>query len=183
MRARVGPQHIARMTVAVHSQHANIAGALECALHAFEREIHHGLPRCAHVVRHEAVRQQEVARLVAEGVDVERGTFGVVLRLPDRMDAADKTPQPFERIAPVEIRRAAAAPFEDRETETVEGMQRAAFESTRAAPPESRARRDRRRRRVLREWRRRSSARADRTWRPPAGRLPRRPGTRGSRSC
>src|SRR5579864_9283673 len=131
MRTRVGPQHIARMTIAVHSQHANIAGTLEGALDAFKREIHHGLPGGAYIVRHKVVRQQEVARLVAERVDVERRAFGVVLRLSNRMDATDETPQPFERIAPVQIGRTTAAAFEDRETETVEGMQRAAFENTR----------------------------------------------------
>lgn len=131
VRAGIGPQHVARMTVAVRAQQADLARPLERGLDAFERERHGGLIRGPHIVRNEIVREQVVARLVAERTDIEHGTRGIRLRRADRMDPADEAAEPFERVAAVEVRRASAAPLEDREAETVERVQRAAVECAR----------------------------------------------------
>jgi hypothetical protein len=44
------------------------------------------------------------------------------------MNAADEAAEPFERVAAVEVRRAAAATFEDREAKAAERVQRATVE-------------------------------------------------------
>lgn len=131
MRAGIGPQHVARMTVAMRAQQANLARALERRLDAFERQRDRGLVRRSYVIRNEIVREQVVARLVAERADVEHGTRDIRLRRTDRMNAADEAAEPFERVAAVEIGCAPAAPLEDREAETVERVQRAAVERSR----------------------------------------------------
>jgi hypothetical protein len=82
MRAGIGPQHVARMAVAVRAQHAHVARAVERGLDAFERERDRRLVRRPHIVGNEIVREQVVARLVAERADVERRTRDVRLRRP-----------------------------------------------------------------------------------------------------
>lgn len=65
MGAGIGPEHIARMAVAVQTQMPHIARALEGLRDAVERHRDDGFPGCAHIDGKEAVRQQLVARLVA----------------------------------------------------------------------------------------------------------------------
>src|SRR6187402_1336030 len=119
------------MAIAVKPDAFNVAGAVVATLDAFQRHFHDGFIGFAYVVRHEAVREQEVARLVAECLDIERWPFNVRLDLPDRVNPPDKPPQPFQRLRPVDIRRASAAPFEDGKPITLEGMQRRAVDRAR----------------------------------------------------
>jgi hypothetical protein len=75
------------------------------------------------------VREQEVARLVAERGDIERGPRRIRLLFAERMNAPDESPHPLERVAPIEIGGASATSFEYREPKTVERVQRLPIET------------------------------------------------------
>ncbi len=112
------------MAVAVQPDRAHVAGAIVCASHAVEREVDDGLPRREEVRGDEAVLEQPVARLDAEGRDVELGPLGKRLHGADRVDAADEASEPFERVGIVEVGRAATPARVHRKAETAGLVQR-----------------------------------------------------------
>src|SRR6185436_1891542 len=77
---------------------------------------------------YEPTAEQEGARLVSEGLDVDRGAMREGPRAPRGVDAADEAADPFEDALAVELRRATAAAREDGEAEVLELVQRAAGE-------------------------------------------------------
>ena len=117
------PQHIAGMAVAVQANSADCARALVAMPHAFDRLRGDALPGGDQVGRDETVRQQPLARLVAEARDVERRPHAKRRGPAHDVDAPDETADPFERRTILELGSAAAALRIDRIAEARETMQ------------------------------------------------------------
>jgi hypothetical protein len=116
------------MAIAVHAQHVDFAGSLERVFDTFQREVHRGKPRLTNIGGHEVLREQEIARLVAKGSNVERRPLDIALRAAHRVNPPDEAPKPFERIAPVKIGGTAAAALENRKAKAFELVQRTTIE-------------------------------------------------------
>ena len=150
------------------------------------------LPRVREIGRNEAVREQPVARLLAEGLDVERRPLDKRRDRADAMNAPEEAAHPFQRRG-----SSSSGARPPRRGRPRSGIPRIVAAS--AGPRCERgddgyfARRARTRRRAPRGSARRSSAAGGRTWRRPRrhprdgrprARGPRaRPGRRGFRSC
>src|SRR5690348_18376601 len=97
------------MAVAVQANAADCARALVAVPHAFNRLRGDALPGSDQVGRDEPVRQQPLARLVAEARHIERRPRAESPGRADGVDAPDKTADPFERRAVLQLGSAAAA--------------------------------------------------------------------------
>src|SRR5712671_4024719 len=97
------------MAVPVQAQRAHLSRTLVALGDAREREVDRALPCVEQVRRNEIVREQPVARLAAEALDVDDGPIGERPHCAHRVNAPYKTTDPFERLALFELRRAPAA--------------------------------------------------------------------------
>src|SRR5438445_2594036 len=108
----------------MQAQSAHLARSLVAVGDARERELDSALPRVAQVRRDEIVREQPVARLAAEALDVDGRPLGERARRTDGVNAPDEATDPFERLAVFELRRASASARKYREAKAVESVQR-----------------------------------------------------------
>ncbi len=122
MRARWGPQDVSRVAVAVQADLPRL-DQLEAVFHAVQREIHRADPGFLQILRQQARVEQPVARLVAEGIGIQRRAFAEGPRRADRVDAPEEAADPFQHFFVLELRRPAAAAREDGEAEAGEFVQ------------------------------------------------------------
>ena len=128
VRAVVGPQHVAGVAVAVQAQRAHVAGAGVAVRYLIERVIDHAVPRRRKVGRQPVAGTQEVARLRAEAVEVERGPVREGGLPPDRVDAPEKAPHALQRAGAVEFGRPPALFGEYGKAKTGVGVERGPVE-------------------------------------------------------
>src|SRR5882762_994522 len=112
------------MAVPMQAQRAHLARSLVAAGDAREREVDSALPRIEQVLWNEIMREEPVARLAAEALDVERGPVGERSRRARCVSAPDEATDPFERFAVLELRRASASARKYREAKAAESVQR-----------------------------------------------------------
>ncbi len=129
--ARVGPQHVAAVAVAVQADPPHLPCALVAAARALQRERRRALPRLEEIGGDEAAREQPFTRLNAIAFDIECRTLPESLYRADCVDAADEAPDPFERYCVLELGCPAAATRKDGEAETLERVQRGAADGER----------------------------------------------------
>src|ERR1700681_909495 len=115
MRAGIGPEDIAGVTIAVQAQRPHRAGPLETAPDAVQRQRDYAFPRAGDVGRDEVVREQPVARLLAESCYIERGPLYKTRDRADTMDTPDKAAHPFQSRPILELGSASSATRIDRE--------------------------------------------------------------------
>ena len=96
-----------------------------CHLHGLVKR---AVPAGRHVQRQIVPCQQHVARMVAEGLQVQRGAHGKCLRTADRVNAAEKAANPFQHVGVVQLGPAPAAAGADAETEARKVVQRPAVQ-------------------------------------------------------
>src|SRR6267378_3306628 len=108
----------------MQAQRAHLARSLVAADDARESQVDSALPRVEQVRWNEVVREEPVARLAAEALDVERGPIGERPRRTHGVNAPDEATHPFERLAVLELRRAAASARKYREAKGAESVQR-----------------------------------------------------------
>ena len=126
VRAGIGPQHVAGMTVAVQPDRREAVGPRERGAHAVQCLVADRGPGRAQVGRHEVAGQQPVARLAAEALDVEHGPMHERRVRAGAVDAADEPADPLQHARLVELGRPSAASRVDREAEARVMEQRAA---------------------------------------------------------
>src|SRR5271170_4910091 len=114
------------MTVAMQAQCLHRAGALEALSYAVERHGGDARIRRGEIGWNEAVREQPVARFLAEALQVECGPVGEARARPHGVNAADEAPQPLADRSILELRGAAATVRVDGKTKAGEGDERAA---------------------------------------------------------
>ena len=131
MRPVVGPEHVSGVAVAVQAQRARLARARVARGDARERQVDSALPRGQQVRRNEIVRKQPIARLSAEAGEVDDRPIGERPRRAQGVDASDEAADPFKRLAVFELRRAPAAAWIHRETESARCVQRLAIDRER----------------------------------------------------
>ena len=131
MGAIVGPQHVAGVAVAMKSQHCHVAGALECEMHRLERVRAHARVDVPQVGRQLFVGEKPAAWRVPEAFDVERRPVHEPRHGTGRVDAAEETADPRERVRCIELRCAAASARIDSDTKAAKRVQRRTFEHQR----------------------------------------------------
>ncbi len=123
VRTIAGPQHVARVAIAVQPQRPHVARAFEAVANAGQCHFRHRPVGFGQIGRQKVVREQEVAGLVAERRNVERGAGLEGRDGADGVQTADEPAHPFERRGIVQLRRAAAAFRVNREAEALEFVQ------------------------------------------------------------
>ncbi|MDB5794380.1 MAG: hypothetical protein JWR25_759 [Noviherbaspirillum sp.] len=123
MRSVVGPQHVARMAIAVQAQSAHRPCPLIATAHAVERLCDDTVIGIGEFPRHARMRAKIGTRLFAKRHDVQRRPCGEWPARADRMNAADEAAHPFEGRRVLELGRASAMPGKHGEAETVEAVQ------------------------------------------------------------
>ncbi len=119
------------MTIAVKAKRGVFPGAGEGGAHALERELGNARPRGGELLRDETAREQEAARLLAEALDVDRRPDTEIADASHRVDAADESPDPFERLRVVELGRAPALPRVHGPEKAIGSVQRLSVECQR----------------------------------------------------
>ena len=99
------------------------ANALVSLCHIVECVIRDTAPRRPQLRRNQRVLQQPIARVDAEGLPVDGRPLRKWFKRTHRMDAPEKTPEPFEHVLVVEIRRASAVAGKHREAKAGVVMQ------------------------------------------------------------
>jgi hypothetical protein len=117
VRALVRPQNVSRVTIAMQPERLHIARTCVAVRHRLQRQVHRALPRLEQVGWQERVNEQPVAGLAAEALHVQRRAYRERPHGADGVDAADEAPDPFQGVAALQFRRAAAAAREHREAE------------------------------------------------------------------
>src|ERR1700758_1732972 len=110
------PQNVAGVAVAVQTQAADLACPREAGTHAGERLVDDAAIGLDEIDGNEAVRQQPLARLLAEARDGERRTRGERRRASDRMNAPEIAAEPLAHLSHVQLGSTSAAQRVDRET-------------------------------------------------------------------
>ena len=131
MRAFMRPEDIAGVAIAVQPDRADVPGSIEYVFHFFERHVQRRKPCLLQIPRHHARDEQPVARFRAEGLHAQGRAQLERPRRAHRVDAPEKAPDPLQHLLVLQLRRAAAAAREHRETEFGEVVQAAAVDHQR----------------------------------------------------
>ena len=126
------PENVAGVAVAVQAQLAHVAHAVKHALGDGHRLVKRLEPARLHVQRQITAIQQNLARVVAKSLQIQRGPVDKSPGRSDGVNARQKAANPFEHVEVFQLGPPSAPARRDAETEAVQMVQCAAVQRQRA---------------------------------------------------